>query len=130
MSDESVEEVVPVDAEKLTSSIEEVAAKVEESPEPLAVIKADGEDVIAKIPTSNPIDLGELGLVAADDVGISDVIDDFDKAVTINSDGRKGQNSYDELQKIQSVQSHLSAGTDIVHDFKATLSFFLKCAFI
>jgi hypothetical protein len=111
MSDEPVEDVVVVDIEKLPSIIKEDTVHDDLVPEILAVATVADDDVTATIPANNPIDLGELGILAADDGGVADVIDAFDKAVIVNSEERTGQNSYDELQKIQSVQSHLSAGT-------------------
>jgi hypothetical protein len=111
MSDEPVEDVVAVDVEKLPSIIKEDTVHEDVVPELLAVATVADDDVTATTPSNNPIDLGELGIIAADDGGVADVIDAFDKAVILNSEERTGQNSYDELQKIQSVQSHLSAGT-------------------
>jgi hypothetical protein len=118
MSDEPVEDVVAVDVEKLPSMIKENTVHEDVVPQLLAVATVADEDVTATTPSNNPIDLGELGIIAADDGGVADVIDAFDKAVIVNSEERTGQNSYDELQKIQSVQSHLSAGTlDFAHDY-------------
>jgi hypothetical protein len=111
MSDEPVEDVVAVDVEKLPSIIKEDTVHEDVVPELLAVATVADDDDTATTPSNNPIDLGELGIIAADDGGVADVIDAFDKAVILNSEERTGQNSYDELQKIQSVQSHLSAGT-------------------
>jgi hypothetical protein len=111
MSDEPVEDVVAVDVEKLPSIIKEDTVHEDVVPELLVVATVADDDVTATTPSNNPIDLGELGIIAADDGGVADVIDAFDKAVILNSEERTGQNSYDELQKIQSVQSHLSAGT-------------------
>jgi hypothetical protein len=111
MSDEPVEDVVAVDVEKLPSIIKEDTVHEDVVPELLAVATVADDDVTATTPSNNPIDFGELGIIAADDGGVADVIDAFDKAVILNSEERTGQNSYDELQKIQSVQSHLSAGT-------------------
>lgn len=117
MSDEPVKEVEVTDVEKLSTTIpsviEEVTVPDDALTELLSVATVGDvtDNVSATIPTNNPIDLEVLGIITADDGGVADVIDAFDKAVIINSEERKGQNSFDELQKIQSVQSHLSAGT-------------------
>lgn len=111
MSDEPVEDNVVVDVEKLPSIVKEVNVHDDALPEVLAAATVSDVDVSAAIPSNNPIDLGELGFIAADDGGVADVIDAFDKAVIVNSEERTGQNPHDELQRIQSVQSHLSAGT-------------------
>lgn len=133
MSDEPVKEVVLPDVEKLSTIIpsvnEELTVPDETLTELLAVATVGDvtDNVSATIPTNNPIDLEVLGIITADDGGVADVIDAFDKAVIINSEERKGQNSFDELQKIQSVQSHLSAGTQ---DFPRLLSYFFKDSYL
>ena len=70
------------------------------------------EAITLPLPPSvvEPVNLDDLGFIAADDAGLGDVIDDFDKAVSLKADENKEQSPYEELQRIQSVQSHLSAG--------------------
>lgn len=50
----------------------------------------------------------ELAYKATDDDNLENVIDDFDKAIKLDSNN--GLSQYEQLQQIQSVQSHLSAG--------------------
>ena len=61
-------------------------------------------------PSLSDAKLEELAFVAADDCDINEVIDDFDKVVKLSADEYQERGSYNELQQIQSVQSHLSAG--------------------
>lgn len=92
---------------------EEILAKVDETlqqlnSEPLG--KHD-EPITSPLPQiSEPVKLSDLGFTATDDSGLGDVVDDFDKAVSLKADENMGQSPYEELQRIQSVPSHLSAG--------------------
>ena len=96
---EEVLKVAEVKEVKEVNKVEEVAESSTEQP--------------AAIPTPNPnpIDLKQLGLTASDDSGLADVIDDFDNALSLKANEQPGNNSFNELQQIQSVQSHLSAGS-------------------
>jgi hypothetical protein len=70
-----------------------------------------------KVSSSSDVDLKpnveeevpeELAYKATDDDNLENVIDDFDKAIKLDSNN--GLSQYEQLQQIQSVQSHLSAG--------------------
>lgn len=65
---------------------------------------------VATILSEESSKLEELAYVASDEGNLNDVIDDFDKAIKLTSDVNEERCSYNELQQIQSVQSHLSAG--------------------
>lgn len=103
--------------EKLAETVEvheEIAATVEETLQQLDSEPVDKYDELIAPPlsesTAEPVKLSDLGFTATDDAGLGDVIDDFDKAVSLKADENKGQSPYEELQRIQSVPSHLSAG--------------------
>ena len=80
-------------------------------PEPDSVSGHDAALVIsASISTPESLNVEELAFVASDEGNLNDVINDFDEAIKLNSDENEGRGQYNELQQIQAVQSHLSAG--------------------
>ena len=80
-------------------------------PEPDSVSGHDAAPVIsASVSTPESSKVEELAFVASDEGNLNDVINDFDEAIKLNSDENEGRGQYNELQQIQAVQSHLSAG--------------------
>ena len=116
------EELRKIEIEKPESLIATTSVNLEEtlpslpdtsinSPEPDSVSGHNAELVVsasASTPESSKVE--ELAFVASDEGNLNDVINDFDEAIKLNSDVNEGRGHYNELQQIQAVQSHLSAG--------------------
>ena len=106
-----------VDSKAAASDVDSKAAASDVDSSHLPLLPADvigGTDVapslLPDIPEVPEAKFEKLAFVAADeDLNLNEVIDDFDKAIQLFSEEQE-QNPLNELQQIQSVQSHLSAG--------------------
>ena len=115
----SKDEIAPkaVTSKVAAPDVDSKAAASDVDSSHLPLLPADvigGTDVapslLPDIPEVPEAKFEKLAFVAADeDLNLNEVIDDFDKAIQLFSEEQE-QNPLNELQQIQSVQSHLSAG--------------------